>query len=205
MRIPAINTIKNTLGAVLVGGTVLFTPIYSKAKPQQDKFEYVTPKVPPQGTTDLNVLKSAPSPKVVIKGDTINAAIVVDVSKNVLYHYDEHGNALEAFSVATGKPSTPTHTGVRRISHVEVYPYKTAPASTKRRKNPKDYGPKAIILDKLDPKTGETSYYGEFIHGNNKPSSIGTYASKGCIRMDNEVIKRLAKQVKRGLIVVIKK
>ena len=99
MRIPAINTIKNTLGAVLVGGTVLFTPIYSKAKPQQDKFEYVTPKVPPQGTTDLNVLKSAPSPKVVIKGDTINAAIVVDVSKNVLYHTTNTETLLKHFQL----------------------------------------------------------------------------------------------------------
>lgn len=204
MKIPAIKTIRNTLGAVLVGGTTLFTPIYMKSQPHKDTFEYVN-KIPPKGTTNAAVLNVAPSPKVVIKGDTVKAAIVVDVSKNVLYHYDEQGNALEAFSVASGESSTPTHTGVRIISNVEAYPYKTAPKSTKRRKNPSAYGPRAIILDKLDPKTGETSSYGEFIHGNADSLSIGKYVSKGCMRMDNEVIKRLAKQVKRGMIVVIKK
>lgn len=204
MRIPAITTIRNTLGALMVGGTVLFTPMTAKTQPQKDTFEY-TQTIPPQGTTDSLALKSAPNPQVTIKGETKNAVFVVDISKNVLYHYDENGKAIEAFSVASGATSTPTHTGVRIVSHVETYPYRTAPKSTKRYKNPSAYGPRAIILDKIDPITGETSYYGEFIHGNKDASSIGKYASQGCMRMDNEVIKRLAKQVKRGLLVVIKK
>ena len=49
---------------------------------------------------------------------------------------------------------------------------------------------------------GET---GEFIHGNKNPDSLGKYASKGCMRMDNEVIQYLAPQMKRGDIVIIKK
>ncbi len=49
------------------------------------------------------------------------------------------------------------------------------------------------------------SQTGQFIHGNNDISSLGKYASLGCIRMDNEVIKKLAKEVKRGDIVVIRK
>ena len=204
MRIPAITTIRNTLGALMVGGTVLFTPMTAKTQPPKDTFEY-TQTIPPQGTTDSLALKSAPNPQVTIKGETKNAVFVVDISKNVLYHYDENSKAIEAFSVASGATSTPTHTGVRIVSHVETYPYRTAPKSTKRYKNPSAYGPRAIILDKIDPITGETSYYGEFIHGNKDASSIGKYVSQGCMRMDNEVIKRLAKQVKRGLLVVIKK
>ena len=70
-------------------------------------------------------------------------------------------------------------------------------------KNPGAYGPRAIILNKLNPETGEQSYYGEFIHGNKDASSIGKYVSQGCIRMDNEVIKQLSKQVKRGDIVLV--
>ena len=79
----------------------------------------------------------------------------------------------------------------------------TAPASTKRHKKPWDYGPKALILEKLDPETGRRFKTGEFIHGNNNPKSLGKYASLGCIRMDNEVIKQIAKDAKRGDLVLI--
>ena len=57
----------------------------------------------------------------------------------------------------------------------------------------------------IDPKTGKKWDNGEYIHGNNKASSIGKYASKGCVRMDNEVIQILAKQVKNGDVVIMKK
>ena len=42
------------------------------------------------------------------------------------------------------------------------------------------------------------------LHGNSNKSSLGKYASLGCIRMDNEVIKQLSKEVKRGDIIIIK-
>ena len=35
--------------------------------------------------------------------------------------------------------------------------------------------------------------------------SLGEYASHGCVRMDNKIIKKLSEQVKRGDIVVITK
>lgn len=170
---------------------------------KQDTFEKSI-NVPPSGTKSDSVLLFAPNPEVYIKGELKTATIVVDLSRNVLYHYDEDGNAQCAYLVASGKKNTPTDKGVRVVSHVEKYPYKTAPITTKRRKNPRDYGPRAIILDKLDPETGKRSYFGEFIHGNKNPASIGKYASLGCIRMDNEVIKDLSSKVKRGDIVVIK-
>jgi lipoprotein-anchoring transpeptidase ErfK/SrfK len=89
------------------------------------------------------------------------------------------------------------------VTHVETYPYRTAPAHTKRRKHPKDYGPKIIMLNKLDPETGELSDIGEFIHGNRNSSTLGQYVSHGCMRMDNDVIKELAANAKRGDIVLI--
>jgi len=57
----------------------------------------------------------------------------------------------------------------------------------------------------LNPKTGESHFNGEFIHGTNNPNSIGKHISHGCIRMDNEIIQELSKQVKRGDIVIIQK
>ena len=169
---------------------------------QVDTFEYVNP-ISPKGTSSPYVLMEAPSPEVEIAGEKKLAAIVVDLSKNVLYKYNEFGFAEAAYLVATGKKSTPTDTGVRVVKNIESYPYRTASKNTKRYKNPRDYGPKALILEIIDPKTGKQTPTGEFIHGNNNPSSLGKYASKGCIRMDNEVIREIASQVEKGDIVLI--
>ena len=88
--------------------------------------------------------------------------------------------------------------------HIEEYPYKCAPGS-KRSRNPKAYGPNILYLTIVDSKTGEIKgSNGEFIHGNNDASSIGKHASHGCMRMENEVIKQFAKEVKKGTFVLIK-
>ena len=161
--------------------------------------------VPPAGTTDAAILAQAPSPKTTILGKEKIATIVIDLSTNILYKYDKNGNPEIAYRVASGKKSTPTAEGIRLVTHTETYPYKSAPAVTKRRQNPQDYGPKLIGLTMIDPRTGRKWVNGEFIHGNNNRSSIGKYASKGCVRMDNEVIKVLAKQVKAGDVVIMKR
>ena len=173
--------------------------------PIQDEFVLNTDSklVEAQGTKDSKVLSKAPSPNVYVNAEIKIATIVVDLSKNYLYKYDPDGIPTAVYLVASGKKSTPTNTGIRVVSHVETYPYRTAPKATKRRRNPRDYGPKIIILNELNPVNGQQSPCGEFIHGNNNPNSIGKYASKGCIRMDNEVIKELSTQVKRGDIVKI--
>lgn len=155
------------------------------------------PVVPPDGTDDPKVLSQAPSPDVTVAGEIHKAEIVVDVENNILYHYDESGSPLKAYLVATGAPRTPTHKGIRIISHVESYPYKGAPASTKRRKKPYLFGERAIILDKVDPSTGNRSYYGEFIHGTNQESSVGKKVSGGCMRMSKKAIKELSSLVTR--------
>lgn len=162
-------------------------------------------KVPPEGTSDMRFLEFAPKPELVYMGERKNAKFVVTLGDNRLYQYNSNGEPIKVYSIATGKASTPTEEGVRIVSHVESFPYLTAPRGTKRRRNPRSYGPKIIILDKIDLKTGEKSMTGQFIHGNNDVTSIGKRASKGCIRMDNEVIKYLAGIVKRGDFVIIRK
>ncbi len=155
---------------------------------------------------DKTILANAPSSQIEVAGKKQNAAIVVDLSENRLYRYDKDGKAFEVYQVASGKKSSPTSTGLRKVSHIETYPYTEAPAGTKRRKSPKAYGPKILILTTIDPKTGkDLGSNGEFIHGNNNPASIGTYASHGCMRMDNDVITQLSKEVKPGSYVLIQK
>lgn len=195
------NSVRAFALSAVAAAPLLTAPVYSQPV-KQDTFEH---SIPASGTSNIHKLIGAPSSEVTIAGVKHNAVIVVDLSKNVLYKYDKNGHPEAAYLVASGKKSTPTHTGVRVVTHTETYPYKTAPAKSKRRRAPRDYGPKIICLNKVDTKTGEQSPTGEFIHGNNNPSSIGKYASHGCIRMDNEVIKQLAKQVKKGDLVLIKK
>ena len=153
-------------------------------------------------------LRDAPSPIVTIAGENRNAGIVVDISKNHLYRYDDNGDIIDGYNIASGvigrNGKSITHTGIRMVDHIESYPYKCAPGS-KRAKNPKAYGPNILYLTIVDYKTGDIlGSNGEFIHGNNNPSSIGKYASHGCIRMDNDVIKQFAQEVKRGTLVLIK-
>ena len=181
------------------------TPIY-------DTFEYVSDKrtefighkvIPEGGSTEESLLKSAPSPNVTIAGKRHKAKIVVSIKNNLLYKYNDKGDAEKVYSIATGKPSTPTHAKVGIVTHIETYPYRMAPRHTKRRRNPSAYGAYCICMNKVDPKTGEQSSTGEFIHSTNNPSSVGTKASHGCMRLFKEDITELKSQVKRGDYILI--
>lgn len=181
----------NMMGLSIEQGTKPQTPVKTNHSGRIDKH-------------DPEILKNAPKADFKVAGEDKKAAIVVDLSENRLYRYNTEGEAFEVYSVASGAKSTPTHTGIRRVSHIESYPYDKAPATTKRHKNPKPYGPNILILNTIDPKTGKNiGSNGEFIHGNNNAASIGKYASGGCIRMDNDVITQLAKEVKPGSYVII--
>jgi len=200
-----ISGIKNFLGITAVTlGTTIGAPTNANAQ-TQIKINEKEITIPPSGTKDSLVLAHAPSCDIFVNGKNEKAVFVIDVSDNCLYHYDTEGKPLKAYAVATGKESTPTKTGIRKISHVESYPYSKAPKHTKRSKNPAPYGKRIIFLDKVDPQTGKTTYFDEFIHGTNVPSSVGKPVSSGCIRMEKTAIIDLANIAKRGLFVLIKK
>ena len=152
---------------------------------------------------DPELLANAPSNKITVAGQDKQARIVVSLSTNKLYLYDENGQAEEVHSIASGAAKTPTHKGLRQVSHIETYPYASA-NGTKRQKNPKPYGPKILVLNIVNPETGKTQgSNGEFIHGNSNESSIGKYASHGCMRMHNDQVKRMAEMVAPGSYVLI--
>lgn len=193
------------LGA-LVGFSLL--PFYNtaSAKPtlNYDTFEYRKTETK-LNTTPRAYEMLAPNPKIIVAGEAKLATIVIDTDKNKLYHYDKAGKLLKQYNVATGKKSTPTDKGIRKVSWIENYPYRTAPARTRRRRAPIQFGPKIIVIGVVNQKTGEITHYnGEFIHGTNKPQSIGTHASLGCVRMNNTDIEELAAQMEKGMYVVIK-
>lgn len=145
------------------------------------------------------------SPELTVGDKTVYPAIVVNLSEGRLYHYDYDTYLYDVYPIASGKTSTPTKSGLRIINNIENYPYNEAPKSTKRYKNPNDYGTHILNLSIVDPKTGEiTGNDGQYIHGTFKPDSIGKKVSKGCIRVQNEVIDFLAETLKAGQYVLIK-
>lgn len=105
--------------------------------------------------------------------------IIVNIGAKRLTVY-KNGNIFREYIVATGKPETPTPVGVFEVVNKEIDP--GGP-----------YGTRWLGL----------SAKGYGIHGTNNPSSIGTAASNGCIRMYNEDIEALFDITAVGTVVRI--
>ncbi|HUQ63419.1 MAG TPA: L,D-transpeptidase [Acidimicrobiales bacterium] len=114
--------------------------------------------------------------------------IEVSLGGHVLTAFDGDQRILET-PVAVGAEMTPTPTG--HFYTTELL----------RPTNPRGaYGPYAFGLsahsDVLTDFAGGDGTVG--IHGTNDPSSLGTDASHGCVRIDNEAITFLAESVPAG-------
>ncbi|WP_262030322.1 L,D-transpeptidase [Microvirga sp. Mcv34] len=138
------------------------------------------------------------------EGRVSPGTIVIKTGERRLYYVRGDGTALR-YRVAVGKPGKQWF-GEARIDGKYVRPAWAPPAEVKR-DNPRlpdvipggaannPMGARALTLD-LDEYA---------IHGTNRPSSIGTYASYGCIRMLNEDIVDLYEQVSVGTRVVVER
>lgn len=130
--------------------------------------------------------------------------IVIKTGERRLYYVRGDGTAFR-YRVAVGKPGKQWF-GEARVDGKYVRPAWSPPAEVKR-DNPRlpdvipggapnnPMGARALTLD-LDEYA---------IHGTNRPGSIGTYASYGCIRMLNEDIVHLYDQVSVGTRVVVER
>lgn len=128
--------------------------------------------------------------------------IVIRNAERALYLVGGDGRALR-YRVAVGKPGKQWF-GAAWIKGKYVQPAWSPPEEVRRDKpnlpdvipggSPKNpMGPRALLLDR--------DQYA--IHGTNRPKSIGTYASYGCIRMRNEDIIDLYDRVRVGAKVVV--
>ncbi|MFC4320511.1 L,D-transpeptidase family protein [Litchfieldia salsa] len=136
-------------------------------------------------------LKNPPAPKEVDK----NLYIEINRAKNELSLFNK-GKVIYKTKVATGQNwSTPKGTFTVSIKFVNPYytPRKIAGGDPS---NP--LGTRWLGLS-IPGTEGRT--YG--IHGTNKPSSIGGFASIGCIRMLNEEIEWLYDKIPIGTKVII--
>jgi lipoprotein-anchoring transpeptidase ErfK/SrfK len=128
--------------------------------------------------------------------------VVVRTAERRLYFINGDGTAIR-YPVAVGKAGK-QWTGYARIDGKYLRPAWSPPDEVKR-DNPRlpeviaggspsnPMGAAALTLDR-----------GEYaIHGTNRPGSIGTFASYGCIRMYNQDVADLYGRVQVGATVVV--
>jgi lipoprotein-anchoring transpeptidase ErfK/SrfK len=128
--------------------------------------------------------------------------IVVKTAERRLYLVLGNGSAVR-YSVAVGRPGRQWQGSVR-VSSKMVQPAWSPPAVV-RADNPTlpDLIPGGSPQNPLGPRVMTLSGGIYAIHGTNRPSSIGTFASYGCIRMHNEDVVDLFDRVSVGTQVVV--
>jgi hypothetical protein len=106
-----------------------------------------------------------------------------------LYLY-ERGEKTKLYPIACGRYTNRSPVGYYKVIEKEVNPTWVDPAD---RTNVVTSGPSNPLGYRW---IGFNGYYG--IHGTNNPASIGTYASKGCIRMNEADVEDLYERVEVG-------
>lgn len=122
--------------------------------------------------------------------------ILINKANNKLAYYNE-GKMVKTFKVATGRKRSYTPEGKFKIvTKIVNRPYYKENIPGGHPRNP--LGDRWMGINARG--TYGTTYA---IHGNNNPSSIGTYASSGCIRMYDSDVRWLYGQVKKYTPVII--
>lgn len=122
---------------------------------------------------------------------TADMQIEVDIKARQL-HVLKAGQRVASHPVAVGSTEWPTQTGQWNITQVVWNPDWNPPdESWAEERKPRESG------DPLNPMGRAQLVYDppRSIHGTNQPSSIGKPVSHGSIRLSNEVIVRLARDV----------
>jgi hypothetical protein len=124
--------------------------------------------------------------------DRVRTRILVDLSSRRLRLF-RNGRLLVESTVAVGAPATPTPTGRYYVNQ------RLVPA------NPNGaYGPAALGISAFSPVLTSWVEGGPIgIHGTNEAWSIGRSASHGCVRLPNDVDRRVFAQTPIGTPVII--
>jgi hypothetical protein len=118
--------------------------------------------------------------------------IVIDISKRELVLY-RAGEPFVTAPVAVGAPGTPTPRGRYYVNQRLIAPYPTGP-----------WGPGALGISAFSDVLQEWAQGGPIaIHGTNDPSSIGHAVSHGCVRLRNDVLRRVFSTADAGTPVII--
>jgi lipoprotein-anchoring transpeptidase ErfK/SrfK len=127
--------------------------------------------------------------------------IIVDTPNTYLYYVLPGGKAIR-YGVGVGREGF-TWSGVKTVERKAEWPDWTPPPEMIARA---PYLPRFMAGGVTNPLGARAMYLsGTFyrIHGTNAPSTIGSRASSGCIRMANEDVIDLYNRVKVGTKVVV--
>jgi len=125
---------------------------------------------------------------------TVKTRIVVDLSEKRVTLY-RGGKRVLSTTAAIGAPATPTPTG-RFYVNQRLIPYDSGGP----------FGPGAVGVSAFsNVLTGWTQGGPIAIHGTNAPWSIGKAVSNGCIRIPNEMLRRVFAQALNGTPVLIRR
>lgn len=138
--------------------------------------------------------------------DAEKKGIVVNLAELKLYYFTK--DYYLRFPISIGEDKK-TPTGVTRVVRKTEHPYWIPPESVRKEKpdlpkvikagpdNP--LGSYALYLD----KSSNDKWNGIMIHGTNKPLSVGSRVSHGCMRLYSKDIERLFHEAKIGTPVTI--
>jgi hypothetical protein len=122
----------------------------------------------------------------------LNTRIAVNLSDRELVLFRE-GEPVLRSPVAIGAPGTPTPTGRYYVNQRLIASDPGGP-----------WGPGALGISAFSDVLQEWIQGGPIaIHGTNDPSSIGHAVSHGCIRLSNDVLRRVFKAADAGTPVII--
>ncbi|UOQ44922.1 L,D-transpeptidase family protein [Halobacillus salinarum] len=129
-----------------------------------------------------------------------NEVIIINKSKNQLAFY-ENGKLEKVFPVATGRTKNLTPEGkFSLVNKVKNRPWYKGNIPGGVPGNP--LGPRWLGI-KVPGDWGHTSGNVYGVHGTNHPSSIGTFASSGCIRMYNKDVIWLYERADKNIPIYI--
>ena len=143
-------------------------------------------------------------PKMPVVGNNKNVRVVVDLSEHRLTVYNEKGNVERVFPVASGAWGTDTDTGVKVIYDKVADPTPIAWALWPESRGGA-FGTRMLDLSWYNPNTGASWGSGEELHGTYARNSIGTNASHGCVRMQNEDVEWAYQNLNVGDVVIIQR
>ena len=127
--------------------------------------------------------------------------IIIDTPNTYLYLLLGNGKAMR-YGIGVGREGF-TWSGTERISKMSEWPDWHPPKEMIERQ---PYLPRFMAGGPSNPLGARAMYLGNTlyrIHGTNKPSTIGSFVSSGCIRLVNEDVEDLFSRVKVGTRVVV--
>jgi lipoprotein-anchoring transpeptidase ErfK/SrfK len=123
----------------------------------------------------------------------VTTRIVVDLSARSVTLFD-HGRRVLSTTAAIGSSATPTPTG-RYYVNQRLIPTDTSGP----------FGPGALGISAFSPVLTGWAQGGPIaIHGTNRPELIGQAVSNGCIRVRNDVLRRLFERALAGTPVLVR-